>query len=107
MCLPGAIPAVLFGAVSLAPTGAVAADCTFAQPLTTQTRCLTAVFIPGNPLRSFDISFVNPDRAEFYLADRSNSGIDVIDTSNLKFKRTIGGFVGVKLNSAGTAVNNN
>jgi len=107
MCLSGAIPAVLFGAVSLAPTGAVAADCTFTQPLTTQTRCLTAVSIPGNPLRSFDISFVNPDRAEFYLADRSNSGIDVIDTRTLTWKRTIGGFVGIVLNGAGTAVDNN
>jgi len=97
MCLPGAIPAVLFGAVSLAPTGAVAADCTFAQPLTTQTRCLTAVSIPGNPLRSFDISFVNPDRAEFYFADRSNSAIDIIDTETLKFKRFLGGFAGVAL----------
>ena len=29
ICLSGAIPAVLFGAVSLASTGAVAADCTF------------------------------------------------------------------------------
>src|SRR3984885_1418254 len=105
MCLSGAIPAVLFGAVSLAPTGAVAADCTFTQPLTTQTRCLTAVSIPGNPLRSFDISFVNPDRAEFYFADRSNSAIDVIDTETLKFKRFLGGFVGVKFN--GTALDNN
>ena len=60
MCLSGAIPAVLFGAVSLAPTGAAAADCTFTPPLTAQTRCLTAVAIPGNPLRSFDISFINP-----------------------------------------------
>ena len=105
MCQSGAIPAVLFGAVSLAPTGAVAADCTFTQPLTTQTRCLTAVSIPGNPLRSFDISFVNPDRAEFYFADRSNSAIDVIDTETLKFKRFLGGFVGVKFN--GTALDNN
>src|SRR5207344_1101067 len=48
-----------------------------------------------------------PDRNEYYLADRSNSGIDVIDTKSLKWKRTIGGFVGVVLNGAGTAVNNN
>ena len=75
-------------------------------PTTTQTKCLTAVQIPGNPLQSFDISWVNPDRAEYYLADRSNAGIDIIDTRNINFKRTIGGFVGVKLNAAGT-VNNN
>jgi hypothetical protein len=99
MCPSGTIPAVLFGAVSLAPTGAVAADCTFTPPLATQTRCVTAVAIPGNPLRSFDISFVNPDRAEFYFSDRSNSAIDVIDTETLKFKRFLGGFTGVAFNN--------
>src|SRR5450755_227643 len=105
-CLSGAMPAVLFGAVSLAPTDAMAADCTFTPPLTTQTKCLTAVSIPGNPLRSFDISFVNPDRAEYYFADRSNSSIDIIDTETLKFKRFLGGFVGVKLSPTGAVDNN-
>lgn len=76
-------------------------------PTTTETKCLTAIPIPGNPLESFDISWVNPDRAEYYLADRANSGVDVIDTRHLVFKKTIGGFVGIKLNKAGTAVDNN
>jgi hypothetical protein len=75
-------------------------------PSTTQTKCLTAITIPGNALRSFDISFVNPDRAELYLADRSNSGIDVIDTRLNKWKRTITGFVGIK-NTATGAVDSN
>src|ERR1700732_5228041 len=76
-------------------------------PTTTQTQCLTAIKVPGNPLQSFDISWVNPDRAEYYLADRANSGVDIIDTKKLVFKKTIGGFVGIKLNKAGTAVDNN
>jgi hypothetical protein len=76
-------------------------------PTNTQTKCLTAVSIPGNPLRSFDISWVDPDRAEYYFADRSNSGIDVIDTQRHAFKRTIGGFVGVVLNPKTGAVDNN
>src|ERR1700732_5356762 len=76
-------------------------------PTTTQTQCLTAIAIPGNPLQSFDISWVNPDRAEYYLADRANKGVDIIDTAHMTFKKTIGGFVGIKLNAAGTAVNNN
>jgi hypothetical protein len=76
-------------------------------PTTTQTRCVTAIAIPGNPLQSFDISWVNPDRAEYYLADRANKGVDIIDTAHMTFKKTIGGFVGIKLNTAGTAVNNN
>jgi hypothetical protein len=106
--LYGSVGPALLAAMSLATTGAIAAPCTGpGAPTTTQTKCITAVQIPGNPLRSFDISWVNPDRAEMYFADRSNSGIDVIDTQTLTWKRTIGGFVGVVLNAAHTAVNNN
>ena len=93
----------MFGAVSLVPTGAMAAC---GGPLTiTQTKCLTAVQIPGNPLLSFDISWVNPKRAEMYFADRSNSAVEVIDTETLTFKRSLSGFVGAILKGNGT-VNN-
>jgi hypothetical protein len=91
-------------AAILVSGGSAFANCSVVG--TFQTKCVTAIHIPGNPLRSFDISWVNPDRAEYYLADRSNSGIDIIDTKTLKFKRTIGGFAGVVLNGSG-AVNNN
>jgi hypothetical protein len=98
----------LFGVISLATPGEAIAACTGpGAPTDTQTRCLTAVQIPGKPLRSFDISWVNPDRGEYYLADRSNAVIDIIDTRHNTFKRGLPGFVGVKLNAAGTAVNNN
>jgi hypothetical protein len=102
------LKSILLGAASLAAsTAAFAGPCTGpGAPSTTETKCLTAVQIPGNPIRSFDISWVNPHRAEYYLGDRSNKGIDIIDTRNLTFKRTIGGFIGVVLNSAGN-VNNN
>ncbi len=87
------VPVLVLGA------GTATASCTGpGAPTTTQTRCLTAVQIPNNPLRSYDISWVNPDRAEYYLADRSNAGIDIIDTHHNTFKRRLGGFVGVKLN---------
>src|SRR6266568_468024 len=101
----------LLGAGALATSGTALAACMgLGAPTTTETKCLTAVQIPGNPLRSYDISWVNPHRAEYYLADRSNAGVDVIDTKSLTFIRTLGGFVGVKLNNAGKpneAVNNN
>jgi hypothetical protein len=98
--------ALLVVALAFITSGAAFAACTGpGAPTTTQTKCVTAILIPGNPLRSFDISFVNPDRGEYYLADRSNSGIDIIDTRNDTFKRTIPGFVGIVL--AGTAVNSN
>ena len=105
----GSVATALLGAVSLVPSSpAAAAPCQGpGAPTTTETKCLTAVHVPGNPLQSFDISFVNPHRAEYYLGDRSNAGITIIDTKNLKFKRTIGGFVGIVLNAAKTAVDNN
>jgi hypothetical protein len=99
----------LVGTVSLATSGVAFAACMGpGAPSNTETKCLTAVQIPGKPLRSYDISWVNPQRAEYYLADRSNAAIDIIDTRNLTFKRFLGQghFVGVKLNGAGTAVNN-
>jgi hypothetical protein len=88
---------------------AMAGPCTGAgAPTTTETKCVTGIAIPGNPLRSFDISWVNPQRGEYYLGDRSNAGIDVIDTHKLKWKRTLGGFVGIVLNpNPPHAVDNN
>jgi hypothetical protein len=107
--ISGSAATALLGTVSLVPASpAFAAPCSFSPALTTETKCVTAVAIPGNPIRSFDISWVNPDRAEYYLGDRSNTGIDIIDTRTLKFKRTIGGFVGIKLlGGPASAVDNN
>jgi hypothetical protein len=62
-------------------------------------------------LRSFDISFVNEKRSEYYFADRSNAAVQVIDIKTLSWKRSLGGFVGVVLLSASPpphgTVNNN
>jgi len=92
--------------LGLAVSAALAGPCTGpGAPTTTQTQCLTAVAIPGNPIRSFDISWVNPHRGEYYLAERSNAGIVVIDTHSLTWKRTIGGFVGIQPPTG--AINNN
>ena len=100
-------PYVMAGAAALAISGGAYAACTGpGAPTNTETRCLTAVPIPGNPLQSFDISFVDPRRAEMYFADRSNAGVEIIDTQHLKWKRKLGGFVGAKLNSNGTVDNN-
>jgi hypothetical protein len=102
---PGAVAAALLGVASLMQSSPATAACAGpGAPTTGHTRCVTAILIPGNPLQSFDISSVNPDRAEYYFSDRSNSGIDIIDTRTLKFKRTLGGFVGTAFNSAHTAV---
>jgi hypothetical protein len=56
---------------------------------------LTTIPIPNSPLVVFDISWVDPDTQSYYLADRSNAVIDVIDARQDTFVRQIhGGFKG-------------
>jgi hypothetical protein len=49
-----------------------------------------AVIIPGEPLNSWDISFVDPVLGKYYLGDRTNNAVDVIDTAT----NTFVGFIG-------------
>ena len=100
----------LFGILALAASGAAFAQCTGpgAPGKGSPWQCLTAIQVPGNPLVSFDISWVNPNRAEYYLADRSNGAVDIVNTSTNKFKTQIKGFVGAKLgNATANTLNNN
>src|SRR5207253_4947939 len=67
-------------------------------------RLLTTIPIPGTALRGFDISWVDASTQRYYLADRSNQAVDVIDAKNLTFiKHITGGFAGVKFNAARAA----
>ena len=103
--LSGALPLVLFGTMAVSTPAAAAAACQGpGAPTTTQTKCVKAIALP-KPLQSWDISWVNPQRAEYYLADRSNNAIDIIDTQHLTFKRSLGQglFQGAVFN--GTAIN--
>jgi hypothetical protein len=56
-----------------------------------QTRTIT---IPGSPLVSFDISWVDPVLGKYFLGDRSNKAVDVIDTDTKNVKQFTPGFVG-------------
>jgi hypothetical protein len=96
--LASAIKAALSLAALLALTSAsaIAGPCTGpGAPTTTETKCLTAIAIPGNPLRSFDISWDDPERGLYFLGDRSNSGVDIISTKTNTFIGRAGGFVGI------------
>src|SRR5207248_2991862 len=55
---------------------------------------LAKIDVPGRPLRAFDISWVDSASAHYYLADRSNGSIDVVDTQSNTVTSQIGGFVG-------------
>ena len=85
-------PVLLVLAAFAAGGSAAAAPCQGpGAPANAQTKCLTAILLPGGAqLTSFDISFVNPERAEYYLGDRSTKGVDIIDTQHLNFVRTAG-----------------
>jgi hypothetical protein len=102
------LTSVLFGTLALASSGAAFAQCTGpgAPSAGSPWTCLTAIQIPGNPVASFDISWVDPTTARYYLADRSNAAIDVVNTSTNTFVGQIGGFVGAVLNTSPTAAPN-
>jgi len=52
-------------------------------------RLIAVVPVPGQRLSSFDISWVDPDARRYYLADRSNKAIDVINTQSNRFVEQI------------------
>ena len=51
--------------------------------------------MPGETLRSFDISWVDQPSQRYFLADRSNKGLDVWDARTDKFIGTVGGMTGI------------
>jgi hypothetical protein len=60
---------------------------------------IAKIGIPGKPMRSFDISWVDAPTARYYLADRSNASIDIVDTTTNTFVGQIGGFAGPSTSS--------
>jgi hypothetical protein len=72
-----------------------------AAPATTAYQSRT-VAIPNLPL-SFDIGIV--DNGKYYLADRTNKGVDIFDAQAGTFTKTVTGFVGVTGTSATSGPN--
>ena len=61
-------------------------------------RFLTTIPIPGTALRGFDISWVDASTQPYYLADRSNQAVDVIDAKKGTFLKQISrGFAGAQV----------
>ena len=79
-------------------TGLSAGAATAPSPASSVVK-LAKIAIPGKPLRAFDISWVDPPTAKYYLADRSNATIDVIDTTTNSIVAQIGGFKGATGNN--------
>ena len=57
---------------------------------------VTQIAVPGVPLESFDIGWVDAATQTYYLGDRSNAGVDVINSADTTFVARIGGFVGFR-----------
>ena len=57
---------------------------------------LRPVEVPGNALDNFDIGVVDSDAGRYYLADRSNSAVDIFDTRAGRFVSRVTGFTGVR-----------
>src|SRR5438128_4355814 len=55
---------------------------------------IALISIPGSPLTSFDISFVERSSQTYFLADRSNKAVDIFDASSNTFETRVAGFVG-------------
>jgi hypothetical protein len=55
---------------------------------------------PATGSWSFDISTVDPSKHAYYLADRTNFSLDIVDTNTTKLTSQIPGFVGFTGNNA-------
>jgi hypothetical protein len=60
----------------------------------TPVRLIGVIPVPGNPIVSADIAWVDPGTERYYLADRSNFGVDIIDAESNFYVGRVGGMVG-------------
>ena len=62
--------------------------------------------VPGNPITSADISWVDPGTERYYFADRSNFGVDIIDAETNFYVGRVGGMAGPLPSGGGTTTTN-
>jgi DNA-binding beta-propeller fold protein YncE len=82
--------------ISILAAGAVAAI--GASAYAASLNRVAIIDIPGNKLEQFDIGYVDAEAGRYYVADRSNAGIDIFDSRNFTYVGRVGGFVGLKFN---------
>src|SRR5580704_7717077 len=64
------------------------------------------IAVPGVDLASFDISYIDQKTQRYYLADRSNKGVDIFDVKTDKYIGRVEGMVGPIMKKDGTCCNN-
>src|SRR5438034_5670952 len=62
--------------------------------------------VPGNPITSADIAWVDPGTERYYFADRSNFGVDIIDAENDVYVGRVTGMAGPLPSGGGTTSTN-
>jgi hypothetical protein len=67
---------------------------------------LTAIFVPGNPITSADISWADSGTERYYFADRSNAAVEIIDAEKDKWVTRVNGFAGPLTSGGGTSTTN-
>jgi hypothetical protein len=74
--------------------------------LKTPVGLIGVIAVPGNPITSADISWIDPATERYYFADRSNAGVDIIDAENDVFVGRVTGMAGALTNGGGTPTTN-
>src|SRR6516162_6387444 len=69
-------------------------------------KALAAIPVPGNPITSADISWVDPGTERYYFADRSNAGVDIIDAEKGVWVGRVKGMAGPLPSGGGTSTTN-
>ncbi|HEX4766624.1 MAG TPA: hypothetical protein VH414_10160 [Lichenihabitans sp.] len=67
----------------------------------TELKQVGTIEIPGQPMTSFDISFIDQATGRYYFADRSNKAVDIFDTKTERFIGRADGFVGAIMKDGG------
>src|SRR5260370_27220425 len=66
------------------------------RPAGAEFRRIATIQIPGDPLVSFDISWVNRRGNLYLLTHRSNASVDFFHARRNTYEGSVGGFVGVE-----------
>lgn len=88
---------------SLALLGSLLSGIIVSHASASELKMISQIQVPGEPLDAFDISFVDQKTGYYYLADRSNNAVDMVDGKTLKVSAQVRGFLGAISASTGVA----
>ncbi len=83
---------------SLALLGSLLSGIIVSHASASELKMISQIQVPGEPLDAFDISFVDQKTGYYFLADRSNNSVDIVDGKTLKVSAQVRGFAGVPAN---------